>query len=212
MTTATATRLFDNIIEFPSLTQEGGKSNEWFTPARYIKAAREVMGGIDLDPASCAMANQTVKASRYYSIEDDGLKQEWYGNVWLNPPYGQDKSLPNEWRSTIARWVKRLVSEYQNGNIRQGILLSTTQTDGAWFQPLWEYPICFASHVVQFTCLVPNKNRWNGKAAHRNGTIFVYLGPNEQKFIEVFSQFGRIAKAIDTPHQTVVPLSLWEEV
>ena len=79
--------LFD-IDEVPVVP---GKTNEWYTPARYIEAARAVMGGIDLDPASCELANMTVKAAKYYTKEDDGLAQEWHGNVWLNPPYGREQ-------------------------------------------------------------------------------------------------------------------------
>src|SRR5260221_11245058 len=98
----------DNLIAMPQ------KSNEWYTPARYIEAAREVMGGIDLDPASCAMANQTVKAARYYTKEDDGLSKAWYGNVWLNPPYG---SLYKDRRiSSIGAFTNKLLSEFMAGN------------------------------------------------------------------------------------------------
>ncbi len=52
----------------------------------YIKAAREVMGKIDLDPASDIEAQKVVKAKRIYDEEVDGLQQTWHGRIWLNPP------------------------------------------------------------------------------------------------------------------------------
>ena len=59
---------------------------EWWTPAELVEAARDVLGVIELDPASCAGAQATVRARRFHTLEDDGLAQEWSGAVWLNPP------------------------------------------------------------------------------------------------------------------------------
>lgn len=67
-------------------TEKPQSSHEWYTPQRYIEAAREVLGGIDLDPASSALANETVKAARYFTIDDDGLSKTWRnggGGYWM---------------------------------------------------------------------------------------------------------------------------------
>ncbi len=148
-------------------------SNEWYTPSRYLDAARSVMGGIDLDPASCASANQTVKATRYFTEEDNGLAQEWKAkSVWLNPPYALDKSKPNEQRSTVAKWLRKLIKAYQSGEVEQGIILLTAQTDSKWFGLIWEYPICFTDHKVRFYLPQGDPSR-NGSvtAGHMLGTL-----------------------------------------
>ena len=62
---------------------------ENYTPAVYIEAVRRVLGEIDLDPASRRIAQETVKAKRFFTKEDDGLRQVWTGRVFLNPPYAR---------------------------------------------------------------------------------------------------------------------------
>lgn len=172
--------------------QPNTKSNEWYTPAKYIEAARAVMGSIDLDPASCALANETVKAARYYSKEENGLAQPWKTkSLWLNPPYGR------MYKSTgTSAFVSKLISEYNWGNVEQACILTMMGMYASWFFKLLQFPVCFLHEKPLF-------NLADGtKTEHGFAACLTYLGPNEQKFIEVFSQFGTIAKRV-SPQQEV---------
>src|SRR6266705_65225 len=162
------------------------KSNEWYTPVKYIEAARQVMGSIDLDPASCELANQTVRAARYYTQENNGLMHPWRGKVWLNPPFGRQNAPSKGFgggKSIMGIFVSKLVYEYEMENTSQAIALVTSKIDASWFSQLWQYPICFTTQRVLFDR--PNQAR----EGHFFGTAFVYLGWNEQAFTEVFSKF-----------------------
>lgn len=79
----------DNMKKADHQLINSSNSNEWYTPPRYVEAAREVLGAIDLDPASCETGNRIVRAKAYFAEARNGLVQRWYGRVFLNPPYGR---------------------------------------------------------------------------------------------------------------------------
>ena len=83
--------------------------NEWYTPPEYIEAVRACLGAIDVDPASSARAQETVRASRFFTRDNDGLRHDWHGRIWLNPPYSQPD---------IARFVDKLLAEIGAGRVR----------------------------------------------------------------------------------------------
>jgi ParB family chromosome partitioning protein len=164
------------------------ESVDWYSLPKHIEAAREVMSEIDLDPASCELANETVKAARYYTIENDGLIQDWHAiSIWLNPPYCGNQS----------RWVNRLIAEYEQGHVKQAILLVNAATEAAWFQHLYGYTVCFVSGRISFRS---PKGRKNSPTV---GSVFVYFGNDDTHFIRVFSQFGTVVRRVNTIHEIV---------
>jgi len=167
-------------------------SNEWYIPGWLIKAATEVLGAIDLDPASCALANETVKAARYFTEADNGLAQPWYGRVWLNPPFGVT-GVP--WRSAwqgqsvAGLWIEKLLAAYQAGDVTAAILLAKADPKQRWFQPLMDYALCFAGERVKFDRPgLPHET-------FQFGTALIYFGPAQPRFIEVFRKIGDIYPA-----------------
>lgn len=160
-----------------ALVSRNTGNQEWFTPAPIIEAVRAVMGGIDLDPASCAEANRTVRATRFYSASDDGLSQPWpIGRIWLNPPYSA---------ASVAAFTARFVTECAHGST--GIALTNNATETQWWQRLASAAdaICFPSGRIRFTAA-------HGIAggAPLQGQSFIYIGPDSHRFREVFSRFG----------------------
>lgn len=158
----------------PHVSNNSGE-NEWYTPIEYINAAREVMGSIDLDPASCAIANNTVKASKIFTIDDDGLKQKWHGNVWLNPPYASE---------LIGKFADKVAES--KDDIEQAIILVNNATETGWFNTL----ISVASAIVFPKSRVKFYMADGKTGAPLQGQAVIYVGNCPHKFLDVFKAFG----------------------
>lgn len=150
-------------------------NEEIYTPLHIVQAAHKIMGGIDLDPASCEHANRTVKARNYYTKEDNGLMHNWEGRVFLNPPYG---------RGTVRQFVELWCSE----PFDQGILLVNVMLDTPWGQTLLGVAdiICFHRRRVVFD--LPDGTPWHGSAW---GQMIAGRGVDIPKFYDAFSSMGK---------------------
>jgi hypothetical protein len=155
--------------------------NEWFTPPEWIELARLALGEIDLDPASHAIAQETVRATTFFTAADDGLGQAWFGRVWLNPPYH---------RAMLSRFVNKLVEEWTTGGIEQAILLTHNYTDTEWFHAAAgaARAICFPRGRVRF--LSPAGD----ECSPTQGQAFFYFGPRDGLFRAAFGEAGLIVR------------------
>lgn len=93
------------------------KNDEWLTPPELLRK----LGSFDLDPCS-PVARPWSTADRHYTVLDDGMRQEWNGRVWLNPPYGLEAS----------KWLKRL-ADHGNGI---ALIFARTETE-MFFEHVW---------------------------------------------------------------------------
>jgi hypothetical protein len=109
-----------------------GKSQVHLTPKWLIDA----LGPFETDP--CAADPRPWDCARVNIPEAmDGLTYEWFGMVWLNPPFN---------RYQVGLWVDRLA---RHGN---GIALVHARTEAAWFRPIWRHAaaILFLDKRIKF--------------------------------------------------------------
>lgn len=90
----------------------------WETPQKLFD---ELNAEFHFDLDVCA-THQNAKCEKYFTKEQDGLKQNWRGSTcWMNPPYGR----------TIAAWVRKAYESAKNGVTV--VCLLPARTDTAWW-------------------------------------------------------------------------------
>lgn len=100
-----------NQVHFSSAT------DLWATPQDFFDRL-DAEFGFTLD--ACAL-QENAKCARFYSPLEDGLKQNWAGTVWCNPPYGRQ----------IGAWVEKARYSAVGGTVV--VLLLPARTDTRWF-------------------------------------------------------------------------------
>lgn len=118
---------------------------EWLTPPWLF----EKLGLFDLDP--CApIVRPWPMANNHYTIEDDGLKKEWFGKVWCNPPY-----------DNAGEWLSKL-HEHGNGI---ALIFARTETE-MFFEEVWKKAdaVFFIKGRLFFHHVTGKRARSNGGA------------------------------------------------
>jgi hypothetical protein len=149
-------------------------SHEWHTPAEIVELARHVLGGIELDPASCEAANRVVRADHYYDEHMDGLTRPWSGRVFLNPPYGR----------LAPSFARKFAGHYPHDVPRAILVLANHHLSTAWFSTS-------LAVLEPATCIMNYRLRFSGSASQpTHGSVILGFGVDETRFREVFAPHG----------------------
>ena len=163
-------------IASPKVTHYTGNF-ERGTPPHIVEAARRVMGGIDLDPASSDVFNRTVGADKYYTAHEDGLKRGWFGRVLLNPPF----ETP-----LLTAFVNRLLDHLENDKVDQAVLLTNNSTDSALWQGAASHALALCLSAGRMRFLGPNGRPLPHSALQ--GQAILYFAREVDDGIERFTQ------------------------
>lgn len=132
---------------------------DWETPKSLFKILDHEFN-FTLDP--CATPDN-AKCENFYTIVDDGLKQSWYGTVFMNPPYGRE----------ISKWVAKAYDECVNNQIIS-VCLVPARTDTKWW-----HNYCMKSSEIRFLTRRLTFSGANNKATFP--AAIVIFKPNEHE-------------------------------
>ena len=90
------------------------KTDLWETPQVLFNRLDEIY---HIETDVCALP-KNAKCKQFFTPEMDGLKQEWTGVCWCNPPYGRQ----------VGRWVEKAAKSFATV-----VMLLPARTDTKWF-------------------------------------------------------------------------------
>lgn len=192
-----------------SIPQHSSEEDRWYTPTEIVQAARNVLGPIDLDPASDAFGNARVEAAVYHDENTNGLLRSWQSgspvSVFMNPPGGRvdlaGRRIPAEDRKTkgnplpLLFWAK-LMALRNAGALKHAIVIAFTleqlsRTQGHGIPSMLDFPFCVPAKRLRY---VAPDGKPGKSPPHASAIVYV---PGTRKEIDNFAQsfepFGAIA-------------------
>ena len=137
-------------------------------------------GEIDLDPASHPVANRGVRAKRIYTVQDNGLMQQWNGKLWINPPF-----------SIYAEFAAKFEEEWRSGRVTEALLYhSDRHVSSKYFQPL--LTLCAAKVVIAGRIHHGGIGDEVKQPAPPSGYGILYFGKRVDRFKSIFQRLGTV--------------------
>jgi phage N-6-adenine-methyltransferase len=98
---------------------------EWGTPKWIVDPLSSAVGGFTLDPASGAKPEPYAENRFVGANGENGLERDWFGHVWLNPPYGREHNKD---------WAEKTFNEAQRDEVKSITALVPASMETNWFQ------------------------------------------------------------------------------
>lgn len=144
----------------------------WLTPKEYVTP----LGEFDLDP--CGAPGHEL-ANKTYLLErgEDGLRDSWFGRVWLNPPYGK----------LTEPFLKKL-ADHGTGT---ALIFARTETK-MFFEQVWGRAtgLLFIRGRISFLDAGGNKAKANAGAP----SVLVAYGESDFRKLEESGIRGKIVR------------------
>ena len=168
--------------------QAEASTDEWATPQKVVRPLSEAVGGFDLDSASGAESEP--HADHTYTQEDNGLRKDWFGKVWCNPPF-----------SNKTKWMEKALVETRDKDAELVVMCLPVDTSTQWFH---KYAVkanllCFAEGRIAF--------KGDGEGTPNFGCMFVVWGDCTDELRSALHSFGVVFDC-DNVFQATEPVSL----
>lgn len=155
-------------------------NHERYTCPELVALVHQTLGQIDLDPASSKEANKVVKAKSFFTKQKDGLRQQWRGRVFLNPPF-------DNWPT----WVAKLDSEIAAGRVKKAIIIGPSNMSA--FRPLLKRGGLLFLPDDRPKYHDPNSDRLIDPPF---GSLICYVGQGHVCFSKVFGASGLVLQPV----------------
>lgn len=168
-------------------------SDQWFTPAPLRALAHEVLGRVDVDPATSR--RNPLRAQHFLTARGLAKPWDWFApghpdlRLWLNPPYGPG----------VGEWMERAAAFAAVHPFRRGLALVGARPGARWYAA--------ATRGCQLFCELHGRQRFEGPDGQpaadcaRWGSVLLYWGPSRARVARILAPHGEVRLVRPSPRR-----------